>query len=64
MNCPYCQKEFHLIDRDIPEECRTQANYWEKKYLQATDELRRANKGIYKLRCRLHAYKERYGSKV
>ena len=64
MFCPYCNESFHLIDKDLPPMDRTEANLWKAKYFESIKELQKANKGIYKLRCHLNAYKERYGNRI
>jgi len=40
-------------DLDLPPIYRTQANYWQAKYLEAYKELVRANKGLRRLRRKL-----------
>ena len=37
-------------DLDLPESCRTQANFWKAKFFEASKELTKANKGIRRLR--------------
>lgn len=46
--CDECQSI--KTDLDLPEACRTQANLWKAKFLEASRELSKANKGIRRLR--------------
>ena len=44
-------------DLDLPPAKRTEANMWQKKFHEASKELRNANKGIRRINKRLEKYK-------
>lgn len=47
-----CTCRHTLTDRDLTPANRVSANFWKLKYFEAMIELRKANKGIRRLRAR------------
>lgn len=48
-----------VTDLDLPPIARTQANLWKAKFFEMVEEVRRANKGIRRLKHRLSKLQER-----
>jgi hypothetical protein len=47
-----------VTDLDLPPIARTQANLWKAKFFEMVEEVRRANKGIRRLKQRLSKYEK------
>ena len=52
MKCPNCSIsiEHNITDLDIPPALRTEANYWKAEYFKMAQEVRKANKGLMRLK--------------
>jgi len=51
--CPYYCRSHNITDRDLAPINRTESNLWQKKFFEALEETRHANKGLRRLNKKL-----------